>query len=104
MLEKTITKDNFEEEVLQASKTVVVDFWAPWCGPCRMFAPVLSEFAAEYTESFTVGKVNVEEEIELALRYGVKSIPTIIVFKNGKIIASETGFLSKEELLELVNL
>lgn len=103
MSEIILTKDNFQKEVFESSKPVVVEFWAPWCGPCRMFAPVLSEFAAEYAETFVVGKVNVEEEIELSLKHGVKSVPTIKVFKNGKIMASETGFMSKEELIQLTS-
>ena len=97
MLEITITKANFEEEVLHSEKPVLVDFWASWCGPCKMLSPVLHDFAAEHDE-LKVGKVNVDEEMDLAMRFGVSSIPTLILFKNGEAVKTSVGFLPKAQL------
>ena len=81
---KTITKDNFEVEVIKSEKPVLVDFWATWCGPCKMVGPIIDEIAEE-RQDIIVGKINIDEEIELAQKYGVMSIPTIIVFKDGEL-------------------
>ncbi len=102
MAELVITNENFEKEVLGADKPVVVDFWAPWCGPCRMMGPILEEFAKEFEGKYIVGKVNVDDEEELAGRFNVMSIPTIKVFKNGQETASALGVQSKEKLIELI--
>lgn len=102
MAELVITKENFEQEVLKADKPVVVDFWAPWCGPCRMMGPILEEFAKEFEGKYIVGKVNVDDEEELAGRFNVMSIPTIKVFKNGQETASALGVQPKEKLIELI--
>lgn len=102
MAELVITNENFEKEVIGADKPVVVDFWAPWCGPCRMMGPILEEFAKEFEGKYIVGKVNVDDEEELAGRFNIMSIPTIKVFKNGQETASALGVQSKEKLIELI--
>ena len=102
MAELTITQQNFEQEVLLARQPVLVDFWATWCGPCRMLAPVIEEIANEYAGKVKVGKVNVDDERELALEYGVSSIPTVMVFQNGEIKATSVGYRPKEEIEQLL--
>ena len=97
----TITKNNFEEEVLKSEKTVLLDFWASWCGPCRMVSPIIDEIAAEHPE-IKVGKVNVDEEDELAQKFGIMSIPSIFVVKDGKIANSTVGAIPKNKILELL--
>ena len=92
-----VNKNNFVQEVLQSSKPVLVDFWASWCGPCRMLAPTLDEIAAEHPE-ITLAKVNVDEEQELAVQFQVMSIPTLILFKGGKPVDTSIGFRPKETL------
>lgn len=98
----TLTKDNFDQEALSSSTPVLVDFWAAWCGPCRMFSPIVDEFAEENAGAVKVGKVNVDEQPELASRYGVMSIPTAILFKNGEAAETLVGLQSKEALEELI--
>ena len=102
MAEITLTKDNFDSEVLSADKPVVVDFWAPWCGPCRMMGPVIEKFAEEFDGTYIVGKVNIDEEEELAEKYGIMSIPTIKIFKGGAEAGSALGVQTREKLLELI--
>ena len=97
----TITTENFAQEVLHSDKPVLLDFWASWCGPCKMIAPIVEEIAAERPD-ITVGKVNVDEEMDLARRFGIASIPTILVFKNGELSKTSIGYCSKEELLSLL--
>ncbi len=101
MAEITLTNDNFSETVLRSGKTVLVDFWAEWCGPCRMLAPVIEEIARDHAE-ITVGKVNVDEQPALASMFGITSIPTVIVFKNGQVSDSSVGFRQKSELEQML--
>lgn len=102
MAEVKITKENFEEAVLQSRLPVLVDFWATWCGPCRMLAPILEELAEEYAETAVIGKINVDEEPELANQFGITSIPTLLLFKEGQICATSVGYRPKEQLEELL--
>lgn len=101
-MELIITKDNFATKVLKADKPVLVDFWATWCGPCQMLSPVIAEIAEEKQAEIYVGKVNVDEEPELAEQFGVYSIPTLIVFQNGEIRKTSVGYQSKDSVLELL--
>lgn len=98
----TFTQGNFEEEALKSSDLVMVDFWATWCGPCKMFSPVIDEIADENHPGLKVGKINVDEEPDLAGKYRVMTIPTLIIFKNGEQVASSVGVKSKNEVMALV--
>ena len=102
MAEIVITKDNFEAEVLKSEIPVILDFWATWCGPCRMIAPTLAEIAEENQGKIKVGKVNVDEQMELAVQFGIVSIPTLIVFKNGQKVNQAVGVMPKARILDLV--
>ena len=94
----TITGDNFETEVLQSSVPVLIDFWASWCGPCKMINPLLDQLAEEYAGRIKIGKVNVDEEHALAEQHGVISIPTLVVYKNGAPAAQKTGAAPKHDI------
>ncbi len=98
----TITKENFESEVLKSDKPVLLDFWAAWCGPCRMVSPVVDEIAGE-VEGAKVGKINVDEQPELASSFRVMSIPTLAVMKDGKIVNTSVGARSKNDILSMLN-
>ena len=104
MAEIVLTKDNFKETVLHSKLPVLVDFWAAWCGPCMMLAPVLEEIAKEYDGKITVGKVNVDEQPELAAAFGIQSIPTLLHIKNGELIDSVTGYRPKSAVLKFMGL
>ena len=95
-----ITKSNFEKEVISSEIPVVLDFWATWCGPCKMLSPVLDELAAAYSDRVRFCKVNVDDEPELPARFGIASIPTLIFFKNGEILKKTVGYREKDELEE----
>ena len=102
MAELNITALNFETEVLQSDKPVLLDFYANWCGPCKMLAPVLREIAEENAGTLKVGKINVDEQMELAMRFQVDSIPMLVLFKDGKAVAKTVGYRPKAELAKLV--
>jgi thioredoxin 1 len=101
MSTKVITSENFAEEVLQAKGTVLLDFWAEWCGPCRALGPVIEEVAAEHPE-VKVGKVNVDEQQALAQQFGIMSIPTLVVFKDGKKVNESLGLMPKAQVESLL--
>ena len=102
MAEIIITKENFESEVLKSELPVLLDFWATWCGPCRMIAPTLAEIAGENEGKLKVGKVNVDEQMELAMQFGITSIPTLIVFKNGQMTNKALGAMPKAKIEALL--
>lgn len=98
MAEIIITEQNFEKEVLQSNQPVLLDFWASWCGPCRMLSPVISEIAEEYAGKIKVGKVNVDEQPALADQFHVSSIPLVVVMNNGAVVDSSVGYRPKEQI------
>ena len=102
MAELKITAANFENEVLHSDKSVLLDFYADWCGPCKMLAPVLHEIAEENAGALKVGKINVDEQMELAMRFQVSSIPMLVVFKDGKVVAKSVGYRPKPEIAAMV--
>lgn len=97
-----ITKENFNKEVMETEKVVLLDFWATWCGPCQMIAPILNEVAEECPD-ITVGKIDVDEEQELAMSFGITSIPTLIVIKNGKAVDKAVGMRAKNQIIEMID-
>lgn len=102
MAEIIITKENFEDEVIKSDKPVLIDFWATWCGPCRMLSPIIAEIANEYDGKVKVCKVNVDDEPELANSFNVSSIPMVVVMKNGKVTDALVGYRPKEEIEALL--
>ncbi len=102
MAEIKLTNNNFEAEALRSDKPVLIDFWAPWCGPCRMIAPIIEEIADEYSGSVKVCKVNVDEEPELAALFKVGSIPMLAVMKDGKVVNTAVGYRPKQQVIEMI--
>ena len=103
MSEITVTAANFEAEVVNSDIPVLLDFWATWCGPCKMIAPYVAEISAAYAGRIKVGKVNVDEEPQLAMQFRISAIPTLLIFKNGRITAENVGYLSQQKLEAMVN-
>ena len=101
-MEIELYKETFEQEVLQSDIPVLVDFWATWCGPCKMIAPIVKEIADEYDGKILVGKVNVDEEPDRTMQYNVSSIPTLMVFKNGQLVNKAVGYREKDEILKML--
>ncbi len=100
---KHITSENFETDVLKSENPVLMDFWAEWCGPCKMLAPILDQIADEYKGRVQIAKLDVEENQAIAMQFGVRSIPTLILFKGGVVEAQHVGMLSKEQLTKLLD-
>ncbi len=95
---KQVSSDSFEADVLKAGSPVLVDYWAEWCGPCKMIAPILDEVSRDYADKLDVAKVNVDENQEIATKYGIRGIPTLMLFRNGAVVATKVGALSKSQL------
>ena len=103
MAEIILSKDNFESEVLNSDKPVIVDFWAEWCGPCKKLGPIIAQIAEEKADSVKVCKLNVDAEMEIAAKYSIQSIPTVILFKNGEVVETAVGALNKTKLQGLID-
>lgn len=100
-MEITITSENFEQEVLKSDLPVLVDFWATWCGPCMMLAPIIEEIAEEYQGKVKIGKINVDEQGPLAMQFGIQSIPTLLYFKGGKLVDTKIGYCTKAQIEQM---
>ena len=98
----TLTESNWNEEVINSDKPVLVDFWAPWCGPCRIIAPIIEELAEEFEGQIKVGKLNTDENPNIAMQYGIRAIPTVILFKNGEVVDTRIGVQPKDALKQMV--
>ncbi|WP_119393632.1 thioredoxin TrxA [Salinibius halmophilus] len=100
---KTLSDDSFEQDVLQSDRPVLVDYWAPWCGPCKMIAPVLDEVSEQYADKLVVAKLNIDEHPNTPPKYGIRGIPTLMIFKGGEVAATKVGALTKSQLLEFID-
>lgn len=100
---KTLSDDSFEQDVLQSDQPVLVDYWAPWCGPCKMIAPVLDEVSEQYAGKLVVAKLNIDEHPQTPPKYGIRGIPTLMIFKGGEVAATKVGALTKSQLLEFID-
>ncbi len=98
-----LTDDSFEEEVLKSTVPVLVDYWAEWCGPCKMIAPILDEVSEEYGEKIKIGKLNIDDNPGIPPKYGIRGIPTLMLFKNGNVEATKVGAVSKSQLTDFIN-
>ncbi len=99
----TLTDDNFEQEVIKSDKAVLIDFWAVWCGPCKIIAPIVEELASEYEGKLKVGKLDVDENQQTSIKYGVRSIPTLLIFKDGKVKDQIIGAVPKAQIVQRLN-
>ena len=99
----TLADASFDQDVLQSDLPVIVDFWAEWCGPCKMIAPILEEVAKEYAGKVVIGKLNVDQNPETSPKYGIRGIPTLLLFKDGAVVATKVGALSKTQLIEFID-
>ncbi len=98
----TLTESNWNEEVVNSDKPVLVDFWAPWCGPCRIIAPIVEELAEEFEDQIKVGKLNTDENPNIAMQYGIRAIPTVILFRKGEVVDTRIGVQPKEALRQMI--
>ncbi len=100
IMAQTLTDNNFKSEILEKNGVALIDFWAEWCGPCRMITPIIEELSSEYKDKATIGKVNVDDNAEVTMEYGVRSIPTLLFFKDGKLVDRHVGATSKKVLTD----
>ncbi|WP_041069899.1 thioredoxin TrxA [Candidatus Ishikawella capsulata] len=98
-----LTDENFHEKVINAKSIILVDFWAEWCGPCKMMTPILQEVAEEYADKLTIAKLNVDNCPKVAPKYDLRGIPTLLIFKNGKVVGTKIGFVTKKQLIKFIN-